>query len=352
MGAINGTNNYKGRPFLHQFRYRDNTLLVFFQDSHTVSKFELTLQQQKYKYWAQQTISLSNGSLYAIGGRRSIEMASIEADITNESTLELVATNEVYRINLSKSINNRIELSQSRPCEYLPEARYNHLLLYAAPFIYVIGGQGENSAPLRSCLRFHTKTKKWSPIKSFDLPCNNLANLAGISTDNQKLYVFDSSGEPLPKVYQYNIETDLWVQIVIRLKNRGVFIPASIATSVFQISENKLLILSSEDSSDTKNKDIQTGFSYFFNLEEEKIEDFRYEKVLNFSTVHVAGHRDFRNNELVYISFDQETADLFDKRMGICNRVDFNETRKSALRFLARNNKSNLLSCGSALCGL
>ena len=214
----------------------------------------------------------------------------------------------------------------------------------------MIGGQNADGTPARTCFRFHTKEKRWSPIRNFDLLSNNLANLAGISINNEKLYVFDSSYEPLPRIYQYNIETDLWVQLVIFFKNRGISIPPSLNSFIYRISETKLLILSGEHENKENN---QQGYSYFFNLDDEKIEDFRFERTLNFSISDSQGNRDFRTSNEIFVSFNDKNADLFDKRMGICDRIDFRDSRLKTSMLTARHKKSaSMLNCGSVLCGL
>ena len=324
MGATISSQTFKQKRFLFEIKFMENRLHVFFPDSHSSFKFQLYLNKQKFYYLAQEMIALLDGSIYMIGGRKlPAELASVTLHNSEDPQVKLITTDEVYRINLSKQKDMQIELSDSKACAFLPKPRHSHVLLHSAPYIYVIGGQYEDFTTAKACLRFHTKTKQWSSIRDFDLPVEDPSNLTGINIDNQKLYIFDSSKDPLPNIYQYNIETNVWVQLVIHLKNKHMSIPPSLNTFLFRISDNKLLVLSGDHSVDQKR---QRGYSYFVDITTEKIEDFRLDRALDFTITDHQGNKDFRNEDRVYIHFNEKTVDLFDKRMGMCERIDIRES--------------------------
>lgn len=311
--------DFKDKKFIHHYRFMENKLLVFLTETYTTLTFELFLNRQKFRCFAQETIALPSGAIYMIGGRNFCSnQVPEDFHIFTNSRMNMYITNEVYKVNLNKHTDMQIELSQSRQCKPLPEPRHGHVLLYVSPYIYVIGGQTP-IGPAYSCLRLHTKTKEWSNIQDFNMTSKALTNFSGVNVNDKKLFIFDNNAFPLPNVYQYNIETDMWVHLIISYKNKNVQIPASINSSIYHIADSKLLILSGEHTNENRK---QTGYSYFFDIEDERIEDYRAERTLDFMISDKQGARDFRKEDRVFVHFGKNAVDFFDKRLGICDKVD------------------------------
>lgn len=321
MGNQSSQENFKGKRFLHSIEFMENKLMIFLCDSASIYTFELFLNNKKFRFFSQESISLQDGSIYFIGGRKC-HRDQFETGPTANSSLKLVTTDEVYRVNLNKHKRMQIEFSRSKPCNFLPEPRHDHLLLYAAPYIYVIGGQFADFTPARTCLRFHTKTKQWSSIRDFELPASTLVNLSGLCLNDTKLYVFNSNAKPLPEIFQYDIEADIWMQMVINFKNKEMRIPPSINSFVYQIAPHKLLILSGEHLIEQKK---QEGYSYVFNIQDEKIEDYRTQRSIDVKIKGQQGTRDYQKEDMIYLNFGRKTAHLFDKQVLLCSRVDVRE---------------------------
>lgn len=320
MGIIQ-PNDFKNRRFLHFYRFFENKLHTFFPDPHYQLTFEIFLNGRKFKFYLQESISLPTGAVYLIGGRTVAQSEESISGGLNDSVLSLnntssnytlATTSDVYKINLNRNKSMKIEISKSKPCPPMPEPRHNHLLIYSAPYIYVIGGKINDTTPTRSCLRFHTKQKTWSKIRDLDLAATGLTNLSGlaINTDGyrasgKRLYIFDTTVSPLPSIFQYNIETDNWMQMVISFKNKDLRIPTSLNCSLFQISSDKLMIFSGAHIVDQRQ---QEGFSYTFDLATEKIENFREEKQLDFMLVDKQGDRNYSKEQNVYLKFGENYA--------------------------------------------
>ena len=319
MGA-KPAKEFKDKYFLHQTSFMDNKLQVLLSDSYKLQTFELFLNQQKFRCFGQQTIALPSGAIYMIGGRSFCSnQLSDDAVLTAEPPMNLYTTDEVFKINLNKHTDYQIELSQSRAIKPLPEPRHSHLLLYAAPYIYVIGGKVDEVTHTKSCLRLHTKKKEWSSIQDLDLAGSSLSNLSGVNVNNEKLIVFDGSKSPLPRIFQYTIDTDVWVQIVIDHKNKNTFIPPSINLAAYHIADDKILLLSGEQITEDKK---QNGYFYFFDLNKEKIEGFKEETALNFALGCMQGKQNYVADERVHLKFEESQMYFFDKRMESCESME------------------------------
>lgn len=313
-------NEFKNRHFLHNYKFFENKLNIYFPGSDHPLVFEIYNRGKPYQFFTQESISLPNGSIYLIGGRVLTEKTSkLNEDIIESVNQEisrpshtLAATAEVVKINLNKHKNMKIELSKSKSRPPLPEPRNGHLLIYSAPFIYVIGGKIDEITPTSSCLRFHLKKLTWSPIADLDFDAMNVSNLSGLAITPQKpsesskyLYIFNSTSEKLPSISQYDIELDRWTQLVIANTNRDLNIPSSINLSVYQIGAETLLILSGNH---INGEEQREGYSYVFNLKSQKIRKFKMEKNLDFMLTDKQGVRSYRNTQRVFLNFGENYA--------------------------------------------
>ena len=164
MGIMGGK-EFAGGHLLHYTRFFDNKLYVYLPEKDKFFTFHIYRGEKKFNFYGQESISISSGAIYLIGGQ-SLRDNSEELSIDpSKLTKNMFMSSYVAKINLNKHDGQfKIDLEHMRKCDNLPQARASHLLVHKDEYIYAIGGYLAGNEATRTCLRFHKKDKKWAEI--------------------------------------------------------------------------------------------------------------------------------------------------------------------------------------------
>lgn len=302
-----GSSSFKDAHILHYMKPYDNKLFVYLCNQDKFYSFSIFNKGQKFKFFAQESISLSSGSIYIIGGQTAINGAEYNFSNGQTNSSSLQTTNFVAKINLKKQKNFHIDISDMKPCRVLPEPRSSQLMIYSEPYIFVIGGYLENHTPTRTCRRFHREKRIWENISDISLTVS-LTEPCGIAMKNF-IYVFDTAVKSdLPRIYQYSIEVDSWMEILLHHKNRNVSIPQSFNCAVYQTAENELMIFSGVNPQDSLK-----GFYYTYNTETEEISEIIVNENCGHWKKEKQGDQNYVNSDLVHLKLGDRLVKSFRK---------------------------------------
>lgn len=303
---------FTGDHILHYYSFLNNRLYVYFPEKDKFYNFEVYNKSAKFTFVGQETISLPSGSIYIIGGQVMNTEAPEEDEekkTPDDFLKDLQMTDFVAKINLNKQENNKIDLDRSKPCRCLPEPRTSHLLIYAKPHIYVIGGYLEGNIGTNTCLRFHTANKDWESIA--DIPVvGYMKEPCGIAINDANIYVFETKlNRKIPLVHKYSVHRDEWVNIDVQEKTKGITIPPCFNCSVFQIDHNEVLILGGV-MADTKQK----NFYYKFDLKNETFTDPVDDHSRDVWSKERQGNLDYSNTQKVFTRLGDGVIKFFVKK--------------------------------------
>lgn len=306
MGSFAST-EFKDTHILHCTKFCDNRVYIYFPNQDKFYTFSIVDKDKKFRFFGQETISVSSHAIYVIGG----QTATYDDDYVPYSgpngSLNLYTTNFVTKINLKKHESFEIDISKIKPCRVMLEPRTSHLMIHKHPYIFVIGGYLEKNIATRTCLRFHTKQKTWERISELGFT-NTLTEPCGLAIKDY-LYVFDTvvkSGTP--RIYRYSVELNSWMELLIQQKNKGISIPSSMNCAVYQVAENELMILSGL-SSQASSK----GFHYTYNIDTEEISDMTADESLGQWRKEKQGNLDYVNSDKVYVGLTGKSVKMFRK---------------------------------------
>lgn len=309
--GIFSSSEFKEAHMLHYLKFCDNKLYVYFPSGDKFYTFSIFQNDKKFKFYAQGSISTKSGSIYLIGGKVMTNPLDDDIPITtldNNSTLSI--TNFVAKINLKKHRDFRIHLNDMKSCPPLPDPTFKHLMVNVGPYIYVIGGEVPETGPTRNCLKFHTKKKTWEKISELSLG-SKIQEPCGIAI-HDSIYVFDTAVKGnLPRVHRYFIMVDQWMEILIHPKTRGLTIPPSLSSSVYQISEKEVMVLGGVRV-DREDKD-KRGFWFIFDFLTEEIKDLAYQDGLGQWKKESQGNTNYEGNDMVYGRLSERSVKVYDK---------------------------------------
>jgi len=299
---------------LHYTKFYDNKLYVYFPGRNKIISFDIFNNGQKFRFYAQESISTNTGAIFLVGG----QVGTNDEDPSNlqlgSGTLStsLKMTNFVAKINLNKHDNFEVHLEKMKPCPTLPEARSSHLLIYAKPYIFVFGGYLENNIPAKTNLKFDIKKRTWSPISNIGF-ISHLEEPCGLSYNNETIYIFETSTKTnLPRIFKYSIEMDTWQEAIIQHKSKHISIPSSIFCSAYQITDKDLMILGGTAGREGGPKETK-GFYYIFDTHTEEIRDFKYENVLDNWKKERQGDVNYSGMKYVYARLGERNVKVFKK---------------------------------------
>jgi len=324
------SSEFKNTHLLHYTKFGDNKLHVYLPERDTLYIFSIFHKGRKFKFYGQRSISTPSGSVYLIGGQ-AVQVLPDEEDLLfslSDVHASLTTTNFVASINLEKHRNFKIDLDDMEKCEPLPEPRSLHAMVYSEPYIFVIGGEIANSGPTKSCLKFHTRTKKWEKISDINF-ISNLLEPCGIAL-NDSIYIFNTSEKNnLPRVHRYSIELDQWMEILIHSRNKGLVIPPTLSSAVYQVSEKEVMIVGGVkiDKSDTDKRE----FWYIFDSLTEEIKELSYQEGMGQIRKETQGNVDYSKENTVYGKLGERVVKFFNKENKIWGE----------LRLIPENTKEN-----------
>ena len=323
------SSEFKNTHFLHYTKFGENKLYVYLPEKDILYTFSILHKGRKFKFYGQRTISTPSGSIFLIGGQ-SIQVLPDEEDLLfslSDIHASLSMSNFVANINLENHRNFKIDLNDMERCEALPEARSQHAMVYSEPHIFVIGGEVANSGPTKSCLKFHTKTRKWEKISDMKFSAN-LIEPCGIAL-NESIYVFNTSEKnKFPRVYRYSIELDQWMEILVHMRNKDLVIPPTLSSAAYQISEKEVMIVGGVRSD--KNDQDKRDFWYVFDSLTEEIKEFTYQEMGKMRK-ETQGYVDYSVGDTVYGKLGERQVKFFNKE----NKV------WGELRVIPENNNDN-----------
>ena len=306
MGLFAST-EFKDTHILHCTKFCDNKVYVYLPYQDKFYTFSIVNKEKKFRFFAQETITISSNSLYIIGGQTAPSEEDFHLLHSQNGTPNLYTTNFVAKINLKKHENFQVDLAKMKPCRVLPEARTSHLMVYSEPYIFVIGGYLERNVATRTCLRFHKKKKTWEYISELGFT-NTLTEPCGLAIKDC-LYVFDTAAKGgTPRIYKYSIELNSWMEILIQHRSKGLSIPPSINCAVYQVSDKELMILSGLSSQNSPK-----GFYYTYNIDTEELSDMNIDESLGHWKKEKQGNLDYVNSDMVYVRLSGRSVRAFRK---------------------------------------
>ena len=301
------SSDFKDTHILHSTKLGENKLHVYLPNRDKFYTFSIFNKGQKFRFFAQESISLPSGSIYLVGG----QTASYEEDpyladgIHNPSNL--YTTNFVTKINLKKQNNFHIDITKMKPCQSLPEPRTSHLMIYQEPYIFIIGGYLEGNIPTKTCLKFHTKNKTWESISDITF-AQQLIEPCGIAIKSF-LYVFDTAGKAnLPRIHRYSIELNLWIEILIQQKNKLISIPPSLSCSIYQTKEDEIIIFSGKNLPGSPK-----SYYYTYNITSEELGDIIVDDNLEQWKKEKQGNQNYISSQVIYAGLKDRKVKMFRK---------------------------------------
>lgn len=298
------SNDFKDNHILHSIKTGENKLNIYLPTRDKFYTFSIFNQSKKFRFFAQESISLPSGSIYLIGGNT----ANYQDDpylfdgIYNPS--DLYTTNFVAKISLKKQNNFHIDISKMKPCQPLPEPRTSHLMIYEEPYIFVIGGYFEKNIPTKTCLKFHVKKKTWESISDINF-AQHLIEPCGIAVKGF-IYVFDTAGKAnLPRIHRYSVDLNVWIEILIQQKNKMTLIPPSLSCSIYQIKEDDLIIFSG------KNLQSPRGYYYTYNITTEELGDIIFDDNPEQWKKEKQGNQNYIASQVIYAGLKERRVKMF-----------------------------------------
>lgn len=299
------SSSFKDTHILHYMKPYDNKLYVYLCNQERFYTFSIFNRSQKFRFYAQESISINTGSIYLVGGQMpppSPEYVPESPDLGG-----LQATNFVAKINLKKQKNFQIDLADMKPCRVLPESRSGHLMVATGTHIFIIGGYLENNVPTRTCRKFNTQKRSWENVSDINLT-TTLTDPCGIAV-KEFIYVFDTAVKSdLPRIYQYSIEIDSWMEVLLQHKNRNISIPKSFNCSIYQTQENELIILSGINS-----QEAPRGFYYTYDIATEGLSEITINDNCGHWKKEKQGNQNYVSSNFVYLKLGDRTIKSFRK---------------------------------------
>jgi hypothetical protein len=330
MGALSSS-EFKDTHILHYFKPLDNKLYVYVPRRDKFYSFSILNKSQKFRFYQQESIALSSGAIYLIGGQTISSNEDFRMSAVDRMPPNLGPTNFVTKINLKKHENFQIDIAKMKPCKLLPEVRSSHLLVHHDYYIYAIAGHVEKNVQTRTCHKFHIKKKVWERIADIGFS-TSLTDLCGLSI-NGFIYAFDTAVKSdLPRIHRYSIELNSWIEILLNQRDNNLRIPPSVSCGAYQNKENEIIIFSG---SNVQNKIKQ--YYYTYNLDSEELSPIILTENNSVPTKEKQANLNYTNSKNIYMRLNDRSVMLFKKT----------ENKFAELELTAENAISNDFGCCS-----